>query len=334
MLDKHIKAPYHPAMELRVLRYFLTVAKEGSISRAAHTLHVTQPTLSRQLMALEEELGHKLLKRGSHHVSLTFEGQLLRQRAEEILNMVERTENEFSTSGKTIRGSVYIGAGETYAMHRLAQAARKLHQQHPGTGFHLYSGNQEDVTERLDKGLLDFGLIIQPADISRYNRLPLAEQDVWGVLMRKDSPLAEKAAIRKEALLPRPLLMSQQVMKNPPHDNILLRWFGKEAEHLKLVATYNLIYNASVMVMEGMGYAVTLDRLADCSTTSPLCFRPLEPPVRSGLALVWKKGRPLSAAAEAFLQQIRADQCTTPISASLKQGENEGSPEKDKISSP
>ena len=328
MLDKHIKTSYHPTMELRVLRYFLTVAKEGNISRAAHTLHVTQPTLSRQLMALEEELGHKLLKRGSHHVSLTFEGRLLRQRAEEILNMVERTENEFTTSGKTIRGSVYIGAGETHAMHQLAQAARKLHQQHPGIGFHLYSGNQEDVTERLDKGLLDFGLIIQPADISRYSKLPLAEQDIWGVLMRKDSPLAEKATIQKEDLLPRPLLMSRQVMKNPQQDNVLLRWFGKDAEHLKLVATYNLIYNASVMVIEGMGYAITLDHLADCSSSSPLCFRPLNPPVRSGLALVWKKERPLSAAAEAFLQLMQAAPCTAPPPTSPGQVSHRDTPDK------
>lgn len=303
-------------MELRVLRYFLAVAEEGCISRAAHVLHVTQPTLSRQLMALEEELGHKLLKRGSHHVSLTFEGQLLRRRAEEILNMVERTEHEFSSSGTNIRGSVFIGAGETYAMHRLAKVARELHRQHPGIGFHLYSGNQEDVTERLDKGLLDFGLIIQPADISRYGRLPLAERDVWGVLMRKDSPLAGLSAIRREDLQSQPLLMSRQVMKHPQHGNVLLHWFGRDADHLELVATYNLIYNASVMVMEGLGYALTLDRLVDCSSSSPLCFRPLDPPVHSGLDLVWKKGRPLSAAADAFLRLMGADTRAMPVSAS------------------
>ncbi|RBN42787.1 LysR family transcriptional regulator, partial [Priestia megaterium] len=179
-------------MEIRVLRYFLAVAREGNITRAADVLHVTQPTLSRQLKDLEQELGKKLFIRSSHSVFLTDEGMLLRNRAEEIVNMVDKLEAEFSSMKETIGGDVYIGGGETEAMKHIARVAKDVQVRYPNIRYHLYSGNEEDITERLDKGLLDFGILIQPADISKYNYLNMPAKDVWGVVMRKDSPLALK----------------------------------------------------------------------------------------------------------------------------------------------
>ena len=174
-------------MEFRVLRYFLTVAREGNITRAADFLHVTQPTLSRQLKDLEQELGKKLFIRSSHSIILTDEGMLLRNRAEEIVNMMDKLEAEFSSMEETIGGDVYIGGGETEAMKHIARVAKDVQVRYPNIRYHLYSGNEEDITERLDKGLLDFGILIQPADISKYNYINIPAKDVWGVVMRKDS---------------------------------------------------------------------------------------------------------------------------------------------------
>lgn len=305
MLDKHRRSCYIPSMELRILRYFMAVAEEGGISRAANVLHITQPTLSRQMMDLEEELGCKLFKRGSHSVSLTPEGRQLRRRAEDILELVARTEHEFRREGRQLAGEVAIGAGETCAFRQLARAACELRRRHPAVRFQLHSGNKEDVTERLDKGLLDFGLLIQPADISRYCSFHLQETDAWGVLMRKDSPLAARQAITREDLAHAPLLLSRQVTKSPG-GNALLDWLDLRPQELHAAVTYNLIYNAAVMVREGMGYAITLAGLADCSEGSPLCFRPLSPPIEAGLDVVWVKNRPLSAASAAFLQLLMA----------------------------
>ena len=188
-------------MEIRTLRYFLAVAREGSITRAANFLHLTQPTLSRQMQDLEEELGRPLLIRKSHRVDLTPEGVLLRKRAEEIVSMVDKTEAEFTALEDTVSGDVYIGSGETRALCPIAKVIRQMRADSPGIRYHLYSGNAQDVTERLDKGLLDFGIVIEPADISKYDALSLPARDVWGVLMRRDSPLARKDRIEKADLL-------------------------------------------------------------------------------------------------------------------------------------
>lgn len=300
-------------MELRVLRYFLAVAAEGSVSRAAKVLHVTQPTLSRQLIELEEELGCNLLKRGSHGVTLTPSGVLLRRRAEDIIRLVDRTAGEFTPAVSELTGEIAIGAGESFAMRRLARVARKLRKFHPRVVFHLYSGNREDVTECLDCGVLDFCLFIQPADLTRYNTLTLPEKDTWGVLMRKDSPLAVNKSISPKDLQGVPLLVSRQVMRAPEQGNQLLAWFGLSATELNISATYNLIYNATFLVEEGVGYAVTLDRLADCSVESALCFRPLKPALHASLDLVWSKARPLSAVAAVFLQLLQADIREEPV---------------------
>ena len=215
-------------MELRVLKYFLAVAREGSVTGAANLLHVTQPTLSRQLMDLEDELGHKLFERGSHSVRLTEDGVLLRKRAEEILDMADRTLSEFSSrDGRGVGGDVYIGGGETYAMKRIGEMVRDLRRSHPRIKFNLYSGNADDVTEKLDKGLLDFGLLIQPADLSKYDYVNLPDRDVWGVLMRSDSPLAARKRIQKKDLFGLPIFVSRQVSRRAYSKNDLLEWLGQ-----------------------------------------------------------------------------------------------------------
>lgn len=292
-------------MEIRVLRYFLAVAREGNITAAANFLHLTQPTLSRQIRDLEEELGQQLLIRKSHRVALTPEGMLLRKRAEEILSMVDKTEAEFSSMENTISGDIYIGGGETHTLHRIAEIIKELRQSYPGIRVHLYSGNEEQVTERLDKGLLDFGILIQPADISKYNYINLPEKDNWGVLMRRHSPLAAKEAVEKSDLLGLPLICSQQAISPHQTGNEFSDWFGEDFGKLDIVTTFNLVYNAAVMVAAGVGYAVTLDKLADTSADSALCFRPLTPRLDSGLNVIWKKYQMFSPAAELFLERMK-----------------------------
>jgi len=292
-------------MELRVLRYFLTVAREGSITGAADFLHVTQPTLSRQLKDLEQELGKKLFIRSSHSIILTDEGMLLRKRAEEIVEMADKLEAEFSSMEETISGDVYIGGGETDAMKQIARVVKDLQLSYPNIRYHLYSGNEDDVTERLDKGLLDFGILIQPADLSKYNYINIPAKDVWGVVMRKDSPLAFKDTIQAMDLLNVPLICSRQAMKQTFSKNEFADWFGEDFDKLNVVTTYNLAYNAAIMVKEGIGYAITLDKIVNTSSDSNLCFRPLEPRLESGLNIVWKKHQIFSAAADKFLKEIQ-----------------------------
>ncbi len=294
-------------MEVRVLRYFLTVAREGNITRAADFLHVTQPTLSRQLKDLEQELGKKLFIRSSHSIILTDEGMLLRNRAEEIVNMMDKLEAEFSSMEETIGGDVYIGGGETEAMKHIARVAKDVQVRYPNIRYHLYSGNEEDITERLDKGLLDFGILIQPADISKYNYLNMPAKDVWGVVMKKDSSLAVKESIQAADLVNVPLICSRQAMKQTFSKNEFADWFGEDFHKLNIVTTYNLAYNAGIMVEEGVGYAITLDKIVNTSTTSNLCFRPLQPRLESGLNIVWKKHHVLSTAANAFLKELQKE---------------------------
>lgn len=292
-------------MELRVLHYFLTIAREGSITNAANVLHVTQPTLSRQIHDLEEELGQRLFVRGSRNMSLTAEGMILRKRAEEIISMVDKTEAEFHSMSNVVSGDIYIGGGETEAVKLIAQIVCELRSAYPEIHYHLYSGNAEDVTERLDKGLLDFGLLIQPADISKYDYLNIPAKDTWGVIMRKDSSLAEKETIRKEDLLNVPLICSRQVISKERHRNEFAEWFGEDFDKLDIVTTFNLVYNAAIMVEAGVGYAITIDKIANTTESSSLCFRPLRPQLDSGLNVIWKKNQVFSAAAELFLEKLR-----------------------------
>ena len=292
-------------MELRVLRYFLAVAREGNITAAANFLHLTQPTLSRQIKDLEEELGQQLLIRKSHRIALTPEGMLLRKRAEEIISMVDKTEAEFSSMEGTISGDIYIGGGETQAIRDIPEIIPDLRVSFPGIHCHLYSGNEEEVTERLDKGLLDFGILIQPADISKYNYINLPGRDIWGVIMRKDSPLAAKDRIEKSDLTELPLICSRQAISTHLSGNKFADWFGDDFGKLDIVTTFNLVYNAAVMVKAGVGYALSLDNLADTSADSDLCFRPLYPRLESGLNLIWKKYQIFSPAADLFLKEVQ-----------------------------
>lgn len=288
-------------MDLRVLQYFLAVAREESISAAAQSLHLTQPTLSRQLKELEQELGKQLMIRGNRRITLTEEGMLLRKRAEEIVDLVHRTEKEVMQSDQMVSGEVYIGTGETDGMRQVARTAHQIQKDYPGIQFHIVSGDAVDVCERLDRGLLDFGILLGDFDQTKYNYMRLPMKDVWGVLMQRSSPLASKERVEPRDLWDKPLILSRQM----GNKSGLYRWLQKEPTELHTVATYNLIYNASLMVDEGMGYAFTLDKLVN-TQGSNLCFRPLEPRLELGMCLVWKRQQMFSKAAEVFLTRLKS----------------------------
>lgn len=290
-------------MEYRVLQYFLAIAREETISKAAESLHITQPTLSRQMKGLEEQLGKQLFIRGNRKINLTEEGILLRQRAEEIISLVEKTESEIIHSDTTISGDIYIGSGETEGMRILAKVIDTCHKEYPKIKFHLYGGNSQDVVEKIENGLIDFGVLIEPADISKYDFIKLPVKDKWGVLMRKDSPIASLKSITADTLKKLPLICSsQEIVKNE-----ISGWLNDDYNKLNIVATYNLIYNASLLVEEGSGYALGLDKLINTSDNSKLCFIPLEPKLEVGLTLIWKKYHLFSKAASYFLNQLRKE---------------------------
>lgn len=291
-------------MEIRVLKYFLAIAREGSITAAANALHLTQPTLTRQMQDLEYELKQKLFVRGKHNIILTDEGILLKDRAEEIIEMVNKTKNEILSSGENVKGNIYIGCGETEAMQYVAEIIKKIQDVYPDIVFHIHSANADEVVEKLDKKLFDFGVLIQPVDIAKYDNITLPTTDTWGVLMRKDSPLAKYQSITLEKLKNLPLIISRQVTRKFPN-NDYTKWFQGEFEAFNIVATYNLIYNAALLVKSGIGYAVALDKLANTSSESELCFRPFEPKLESKLDIVWNKFQARSAVANLFLQKLQ-----------------------------
>lgn len=291
-------------MELRVLRYFLAVAREESICRAAECLHLSQPTLSRQLMDLEDELGKTLFIRGNRRITLTEEGVLLRKRAGEILDLVEKTTGELTASSDALAGDVCIGAGETEGLHYLTQRAKRLQERHPMLCFHISSGDTADVIEQLDKGLIDFGLLFDPVSQSKYSSFRLPVCDTWGVLMRRDSPLAGREAVTPGDLLELPLIIPRRFRTG----GFLESWIGRELSSLRVAATYSLVFNASLMVKDGMGYAVCLDRIINTAGDSGLCFRPLSPSVPAHMSVVWKKFQVFSKASEKFLEALRTEE--------------------------
>lgn len=293
-------------MELRVLQYFLAVAREQNISSAAESLHLSQPTLSTQLKALENELGKQLLIRGtkgSRKVLLTEEGMLLRKRAEEILELVRMTESEISLSNEVIAGDVYIGTGESDLIRIFARAAKRIQEKYPDIHYHILSGNASFVQEHLDRGLIDFGVVYSPVDTSIYSTIKIPVHDTWGVLMRRDSPLAKKDAVQPQDLLDKPLILSAQKADAWPMSN----WFGQDISKLNVVATYNLVFNASLLVEEGLGYAVCFDKLINVSGDSNLCFRPLSPTIETKASIIWKRYQVLSKAAECFLNELKQE---------------------------
>lgn len=288
-------------MEIRVLKYFLAVAREQNISAAAESLFLSQPTLSRQLKELEEELGKQLFIRGSRKITLTEEGLLLRKRAEEIVELMDKTEKELSDSDEQVSGEIYIGAGETDGLRLIAKAAKDLQEQYPQITYRIISGDAVDITERLDKGLIDFALLLEPVDISKYSYLKFPVKDVWGVLMRCDCPLAQRESISPRDLQDMPLIVSRQALDGSE----LTQWLKNGSEQLNIVSTYNLVYNASLMVDEGLGVALCLDKIINVSGDSSLCFRPLKPRLEVGMSLVWKKYQVFSKAAEKFILKMQ-----------------------------
>ena len=288
-------------MEIRVLRYFLAVAREQSFSLAAETLYLSQPTLSRQLRELEEELGKKLLVRSSKGVTLTEEGMMLRKRAEELVELMDKTEQEIRDSSENMAGKVCIGAGETYAVKLIADTARRLQEEYPDIKYSIYSADGADVLEKLDKGLLDFGLVFREVDAAKYEQVEIPLRDTWGVLMRRDSLLAAKEKITFDELKTLPLILPRQAN----HNLLLTDRIGVSENELNIAAQYNLVYNASVMVSEGMGYALTFDKLINVSGDSKLCFRPLEPRFEAECRFVWKRYPVFSKAAGKFLEYFK-----------------------------
>lgn len=291
-------------MEIRVLQYFLAIAREQSIIRAAESLHLSQPTLSTQIKNMEEELGKQLLIRGSkgsRKVTLTEEGMILRKRAEEILNLVKKTESEIINSDHVVIGDIYIGAGETDSMRLLAKAAGRLKELYPGIHYHISSGNAVFVMEQLDKGLIDFGIIFGTPDSGKYDALKLPSKDIWGVLMRRDSPLSQKEFISPEDLWNQPLLISQQEADG----GRLSQWMKRHLSELDVIMTYNLLFNASLLVEEGLGYAVCLDGIINTSSDSRLCFRPLSPAIETEMYMIWKRYQVFSKPAEKFLMMMQ-----------------------------
>lgn len=289
-------------MELRVLQYFLAVAREQSISKAAEYLHLSQPTLSRQIRDMEEELGKQLLIRGNRKITLTEEGMILRKRAEEIIDLVQKTEKEITLSDNAITGDVYIGTGETDGVRLLAHVAKELQEVYPEIHYHIVSGDSVDIMEHLDKGLFDFAILLDPVDLSKYESIKLPYKDITGILMRKNSPLAEKDTITANELADLPLIVSRQQLKNGVLDLLT----QQSATSLNIVASYNLIFNASLMVEEGLGYAIGLDKIINTTGNTNLTFKPLSPRIEIGMSFVWKKYQFFSKAAEIFLQKLLA----------------------------
>lgn len=295
-------------MEIRVLRYFLEIAREGNMTRAAESLHVTQPTLSKQMKELEQELGKKLFRRGSSSVSLTSEGMLLRKRAEDILDMVDKTADEFRALDDVAGGEVRIGCAESHQIKYLARVIKKFKEKYPLFRYHLSSGNTEQVTERLDRGLFDFAVIVEPPDLSKYNYIEVPEVNTWGVLMRKDSPLAQKERICVEDLTGVQLICSEQSMRED-----IPRWCGEKVDNLLFSGSTNLFYNGSVFVKEGLGYLLTFDHLAGTGAGSTLCFRPLEPVLETKMYVIWKKYQMFTPIAERLLEMLKTDLSQAPL---------------------
>lgn len=291
-------------MELRVLNYFLTVAREGNFSRAAEKLHLSQPTLSRQIKDMEEEYGKVLLIREPRRIILTDEGELLRRRAEEILSLVEKTEGELLSSEKSISGDIRIGAGESVNFSLVMQVAKEIRQSYPNIRFHIISGDGETTLKRLERGLIDFGYVYGDLDPSKYSQLSLPAQDRWGVLINKQNKLTKKKSISPADLWNQPLLLSRQTLSPSTHGDELLNWLGKPLEELNITGSYSLLYNASIMVRENLGCAIAFANIIN-TTGSDICYRPLKPKIIASPLIAWKKNQVFSKASQVFLEALQ-----------------------------
>lgn len=288
-------------MELRVLRYFLEVAREGNITRAAQSLYISQPTLSRQLKELEEELGKRLFVRSNHSVKLTKEGMLLRRRAEDILEMVDKTTEEFKSLDTVSAGDIRIGCTPSGGLGQVLPVIEKLHNRFPNIRYHFYSSSSKAVSEGVDRGFLDFALIGRKGNPARYQCLRVPFHDRWGVVMRKDAPLAQKETVSPKDLQQLPLICSRQALEAE-----IPRWLGESGDRLQVVATYDLLFNTQQMVREKFGYIVEPEGAVDGSLEEGLCFRPLEPELLSPSYVIWKKYQVFSPVATLLLQDLKS----------------------------
>ena len=284
-------------MDIRTMQYYLAVVREGTISAAAKALHVSQPSLSRQMKELEEELGAALFVRGNRRITLTEEGMVLRKRAEEMVHLMKMTEDEIAQIKNHISGSVRIGAGESWSVHYLSRTAASLAKEHPDIRFHITSGDTQDLMDELDNGLIDFAVIFTDVDHTLYQSIKLPVEDSFGLLMPKHCPLAERKAIHLSDLKGLPVIVSRAASP----------YFAgsDELSSLNVIATYNLVYNASLLVEDGLGYAICFDNLINTTGDSPLCLRPIIPKIKNAGYLIWKKYQTFSPAVQMFIDRIR-----------------------------
>jgi DNA-binding transcriptional LysR family regulator len=287
-------------MEIKSLRYFLAVAREENMTKAADMLHVTQPTLSKTLKSLEDELGKKLFTRHSFSISLTDEGMLLRDRAEDLIAMADRIEQEFITLDDITGGDIYFGLAESYQIKYLAREIRILKSRYPGFIYHITSGDTEQVTEKLDKGLLDFAVLCEKPNTAKYDYVKFPEADIWGAVMPTDHPLAMKKSIKVKDLIGQPLFCSEQSWNNE-----IPAWAGDDFERLHLEGSFRLSYNGSLFAQEGLGILLTFKHLVECSEENGLVFLPLSPKQTSELYLIWHKFPSFTPISEKFLAQIK-----------------------------
>ena len=289
-------------MELRVLKYFLAVANEENITHAAEKLNITQPTLSRQLKQLEDELSAQLFYREKNKMLLTEQGMFLKRRAEDLIGLVDKTEKEFVQQDQMITGEIYFGAGELNSMHLLAKEMKQFKEQYPLVKYHMYSGNADDIKEKLEKGLVDIALLAEPVDIDKYEYIRLNQKDLWGILVNKDDPIANKEYVSLEDIKNKPLIISQRTLVQKE----LSRWFQNSIDELNIVSTYNLIHNASIMVEEGLGYALCLENLITTSSETKLQFIPLYPSLYTGSVIVWRKNQLFTQTKMKFIEQLKS----------------------------
>jgi Transcriptional regulator len=307
MLERHTFMSYNndevSSVEIRVLQYFLTVARARSISKAALELHITQPTLSRQIKELEDEFGKQLIIRGSRHITLTQDGILFKQYAQEIMTLVEKAQREMLKDEEIISGDIYIGLGECSGMRIIMKIIAKMQTIYPHIQFHLLSGNAQDISYQLDSGILDIGIFIDPVDLTKYDYFKLPMNETWGILMRKDSELAKYDSITPQLLKDKAIILpNQDIIKNE-----IAGWIGGNERKLNVQVTYNLINNIALLVEEGHYYAFTLKNLFHIDDKSPLCFKQLFPKMEANIYIAWKKYHPFSKQTEKFLELLKIE---------------------------
>ncbi|MDO5116669.1 MAG: LysR family transcriptional regulator [Synergistaceae bacterium] len=288
-------------MEIRILRYFLTVVREENITRAAELLHITQPTLSRQLAQLEDEVGVRLFRRGAHGITLTNEGLLLRRRAEEIVDLIDKTERELLEQDELIDGTVTIGAGELASVHTLAELISSASARYPLMRFELFTASADITKERMDRGLTDIGLLLEPIDIEKYEFIRMDVKERWAALLNADDPLARGEYVRREELMEERVIL-------PVRGNVqneLLNWFGPEFDRNNIIMTSSMSTNASIMVRKGLGRAVIIEGARPYLDSASLVCRPLFPELYATSVLAWKRGQPFSLATGRFIEHFK-----------------------------